>query len=102
MPDSRFDQRRKHEKPDVVNAPVGSEEDVASLALNVDSREINAIAMAGEPFGERRQRLIEMIGEIEARMDASSRGKDLEPLLEEAKTALRIVEEREREGTDRR
>ena len=93
----RGNRLRNHEKPDVINAPLGSEEDVASVALHINSREINAIAISGEPFGERRQRLLELVGEIEARMEASERGQDLEPLLEEAKTALRIVEERERE-----
>lgn len=93
----RGDRLRNHERPDVINAPLGSEEDVASVALHINSGEINAIAISGEPFGERRQRLVELIGEIEARMEASERGQDLEPLLEEARTALRIVEERERE-----
>ncbi|MCD2178119.1 hypothetical protein [Rhizobium sp. C1] len=92
---------RAHEKPDVINAPVGSETDVASIALHINSGEINAITISGEPFGERRRRLQELIGEIEGRIDASPRGKDLEPLLEEARTALRLVEERERAEGDR-
>lgn len=96
MRDSRLPPRRNHEKPDVVNAPLGSEEDVASVALHINSGEINAITISGEPFGERRQRLIEIIGEIEARIDASPRGEDLQPLLHEAQTALQIVEDRER------
>ena len=83
---------RENEKRDVVNAPIGTEADVESVALNINSGEINAITIAGEPFSTRRQRLIEMIGEIEARMDASERGQDLAPLLEEARNALRIVE----------
>ncbi|MCD2173558.1 hypothetical protein [Rhizobium sp. C4] len=97
MSDSHINHRRKQENPDVINAPVGSETDVTSVALDITSPDINAIAMGGEPFGDRQQRLIELIEEIEARMDASSRGQDLEPLLQEARTALRIVEERERE-----
>ncbi|HZG29896.1 MAG TPA: hypothetical protein VE079_15690 [Ensifer sp.] len=97
MRDTARDPVRKNEKPDVINAPVGSENDVASVALDINSGEINAIAISGEPFGDRRRRLQELIGEIEARMDASSRGQDLEPLLQEARTALRLVEERERD-----
>ncbi len=97
MRDSRSEPARQHEKPDVINAPIGSEADVASVALHINSGEINAIAISGEPFGERRRRLVELIGEIEARMDASERGRDLEPLLHEARTALKIVEDRERE-----
>ena len=81
MPDSRLPPLRKRAKPDVINAPVGSEEDVASVALHINSGEINAIAISGEPFGERRQRLVEIIGEIEARIDASPRGQHLQPLL---------------------
>lgn len=92
---------RETEKPDVVNAPVGTEADVESVALHISSGEINAMTIAGEPFGPRRRRLIEIIGEIEARMDASARGKDLAPLLEEAKTALRIVEQQEKEASSR-
>lgn len=101
MRDSRLPRLRNHEKPDVINAPLGSEEDVASVALHINSGEINAIAISGEPFGERRQRLIELIGEIEARMEASPRGQDLKPLLHEAQTALQIVEQREREESGR-
>jgi hypothetical protein len=87
---------RDHEKPDVVNAPIGSDDDVENVALDISSREIQAMTIAGEPFGDRRRRLLEMIGEIEARIDASPRGEDLEPLLREARSALHIVEEWER------
>ena len=90
---------RDREKPDAVNAPLGSDTDVESVALHINSGEINAITIAGETFGDRRRRLLEMIGEIEARMDASPRGEDLAPLLEEARTALRLVEEREKRET---
>ena len=88
----------QNETPNVADAHVGSEVDVESVALNISSAEINAITIAGEPFGTKRQRLMEMIGEIEARIDASERGRDLRPLLEEAKAALCIVEAREHEN----
>ncbi len=52
-------------------------------------------------FGERRRRLQELIGEIEGRIDASPRGKDLERFLKRRETALRLVEERERAEGDR-
>ena len=101
MRDSRLPPLRNHEKPDVINAPLGSEEDVASVALHINSGEINAIAISGEPFDERRRRLMELIGEIKARMEASPRGQDLEPLLDEAQSALRIVEEHGRDEDER-
>ncbi|HWU64091.1 MAG TPA: hypothetical protein VN112_18905 [Ensifer sp.] len=104
MRDSRLNPLRErdgHETPDVINAPVGSEVDVTSVALHLNSREINAITIAGEPFGERRARVLELIGEIEARMDASPRGHDLEPLLHEAQAALRMIEEQERDESGR-
>lgn len=101
MRDNQRDPLPRRETPSVIDAPLGSEEDVKSVALHINSGEINAIAISGEPFGDRRRRLVELIGEIEARIDASPRGQDLEPLLLEAQAALRIVEEREREDGGR-
>lgn len=86
---------RGSEKRGVASAPVGAEEDVKSVALDITSSEINAIAMSDEPLSLRRERLQDMVKEIEARIDASERGKDLAPLLEEAREALRIIHQQQ-------
>lgn len=41
---------------------------------------------------DRRQRLNEIMTELESRTEASERGGDLEPLLQEARSSLAVVE----------
>lgn len=90
---------RGQENQGVANAAVGAEEDVRSVALDITPAEINAIATSDEPVDTRSERLLAVIAEIEARMDASTRGRDLAPLLAEAKDALRTIERQK--GEDR-
>jgi hypothetical protein len=87
------------DKSTPLHSPVGGEADVERTAETITSKQITAITIAGEPFTSREQRLKEIIAELEARVDASERGRDLDPLLEEARAALDIVRsQREEDG----
>ncbi|MEO1987171.1 MAG: hypothetical protein ABGX47_11060 [Martelella sp.] len=90
------DTDKKDETP--LQSPVGGEADVESVAEEITSRQISAQTYGGDPAIERRDRLKDIIAELEARVEASSRGEDLAPLLEEARSSLRIVEAEVRDG----
>lgn len=86
---SQSDEHLQFTRPE---AEFGSQEDVTSVASQIDSREIQAITIAGEPFTTRRHRLLEMAEQLKARIEASEHGRDLMPLLKEIETALEIVD----------
>ena len=80
------------QKKSPLHSPVGAEGDVEATAESINPREITATTMAEDSAETRADWLRQMIGELEARVAASDRGQDLEPLLHEARAALRIVE----------
>ncbi|WP_144409618.1 hypothetical protein [Martelella endophytica] len=85
-------------QPDIVHSPVGAEADVESVAEEITSRQISAQTYGGDPVEERKQRLKDIIAELETRTQASERGEDLKPLLEEARSSLEIVETQSARG----
>lgn len=74
---------------------IGSESDVQATANDINPREITSLTIAGEPFSSRREALLRLIEELKARMRASERGKDLEPILRDAESALASLDEDE-------
>ncbi|MCO6188580.1 hypothetical protein [Rhizobium sp. L1K21] len=85
-------------KSSPLHSPVGGEADVEATAETITPKEITAITISDKPISSRKEALRDMITELEARVDASDRGSDLEPLLEEARNALQILEEKRDEA----
>lgn len=75
---------------------IGGKKDVEMTANEITPREITALTIAGEPFTDRREALMRLIGELTARMDASEEGAELEPLLRDAENALAALDASER------
>ncbi len=89
---------RSNQQQDPLDSPVGGEADVESLAEDITSRQITAQTYGGDPVEDRLKRLKDIVRELESRTQASERGKDLEPLLEEARSSLKIVEKQAASG----
>lgn len=76
-----------------IEAGVGGEADVESLAESITSREITAILVRTElPIAQRKAQLLAFIEELNGRKAASERGEDLEPLLRDARNAVKILD----------
>ncbi|AMM84566.1 hypothetical protein [Martelella sp. AD-3] len=90
----------KDGKADPLDSPVGGEGDVESVAEEITTRQISAQTFGGDPVEDRRQRLKDIITELESRTKASERGEDLEPLLQEARSSLAIVERQAERGEE--
>lgn len=79
-----------------IQGGVGAEADVESLAESITSREITAILVRTElPIAQRKAQLLAFIEELNGRKKASKRGEDLEPLLRDARIAIRILDHQE-------
>ncbi|MGV0818228.1 hypothetical protein [Martelella sp. AMO21009] len=89
---------RNNQQEDPLHSPVGGEADVESLAEDITSRQISAQTYGGDPVEDRLKRLKDIIRQLESRTEATERGQDLEPLLQEARSSLEIVEKQAENG----
>ncbi|MCM2294059.1 hypothetical protein NAC44_17165 [Allorhizobium sp. BGMRC 0089] len=78
-------------KQSPLKSPLGARADVQTTADDFNPGAITALVMADEPYEGREEALCKVIEELEARVKAGRRGEDLQPLLQEARTALETV-----------
>ncbi|ATN37718.1 hypothetical protein ACO34A_28550 (plasmid) [Rhizobium sp. ACO-34A] len=81
---------------------IGSETDVELTANAITPRQITSLVVDGKPFPVQKEALLKLIEELKQRIRASRRGKDLEPLLQDAEHALAALAAQDDEVSRRR